>query len=272
MEGKDRTTIALPQGQLDLLSRVHEALAHAGSAVPVVGVLMHGGALALREVWQHTHALLDTNYLGAKGGAAVADVLLGKVSPSGRLPYTVYDSDRSLPMSMALETPYPVVGVSRGYTYRYFTGIPFLPFGYGLSYAGPAEYSDIRDLPKKVHPCSGSFSLRVRVRNTHATWDGSETVLLFAVKRGSTVPAPRIVLAAFEKVHLRAGEAIDVELTVQLSSIAVVHERGDNAWDAIRVIEEGPIDIYVGGNPQVRRRKSESVSRPPTRFRALIVD
>jgi len=86
------------------------------------------------------------------------------------------------------------------------------------------------------------------------------------------VPAPKIVLAAFEKVHLRAGEAIDVELTVQLSSIAVVHERGESAWDAIRVIEEGPIEIYIGGNPQVRRQKSESDSRPPTRFRALIVD
>ena len=90
----------------------------------------------------------------------------------------------------------------------------------------------------------------MRVRNTHASRGGAETVMLFAIKRKSTVPAPRIVLAAFEKVHLRAGEAADVALTVRLSSIAVVHERGGGAWDAVRVVEEGPVDLYIGGNPQ----------------------
>ena len=86
--------------------------------------------------------------------------------------------------------------------------------------------------------------------------------MLFAIKRKSTVPAPRIVLAAFEKVHLRAGEAADVALTVRLSSIAVVHERGGGAWDAVRVVEEGPVDLYIGGNPQVRARAPRPPARP----------
>ena len=126
--GGDRTSIDLPQPEEDLV----EAVAATGK--PLAVVLMNGSALAVNWINEHANAILEAWYPGEEGGAAVAETLSGKNNPAGRLPVTFYTGVDQLPnfedYSMANRT------------YRYFTGKPLYPFGYGLSYT-KFTYSDL---------------------------------------------------------------------------------------------------------------------------------
>ena len=127
-KGGDRTSIDLPKPEEDLL----EAVAATGK--PVVLVLTNGSALAVNWANEHANAILDAFYPGEEGGTAVAETLSGKNNPAGRLPVTFYKSVDQLP-------PFEDYAM-KGRTYRYFTGTPLYPFGYGLSYTKFA-YSDL---------------------------------------------------------------------------------------------------------------------------------
>jgi len=134
--GGDRTSIDLPKTQRDLLEAVR------ATGKPVVVVLMSGSAVAMTWAQEHAAALLEAWYPGEAGGEAIADVLMGTTNPSGRLPVTFYASDDQLPAF----SDYSM----QGRTYRYFSGKPLYPFGYGLSYttfqyAGAAAFSGIGD-------------------------------------------------------------------------------------------------------------------------------
>ncbi len=119
-EGGDRTAIELPDAQLQLV----DALASTGK--PLVIVLMNGGALALGSAERKAAAILEAWYPGQAGGTAIADTLFGANNPSGRLPVTFYAATSDLP-------PFDDYSM-KGRTYRYFSGKPLYPFGYGLSY------------------------------------------------------------------------------------------------------------------------------------------
>ena len=119
--GGDRTSLDLPKPEEDLL----KALAAAGK--PLVVVLMNGSALGVTWANEHANAILDAWYSGEEGGAAVAETLSGKNNPAGRLPVTFYKDVSQLP-------PFEDYSM-KGRTYRYFTGAPLYPFGYGLSYS-----------------------------------------------------------------------------------------------------------------------------------------
>ena len=126
--GGDRTSIDLPQPEEDLV----EAVAATGK--PLAVVLINGSALAVNWINNHANAVLEAWYPGEEGGAAVAETLSGKNNPAGRLPVTFYKGVEGLPnfedYAMANRT------------YRYFTGKPLYPFGYGLSYTA-FGYSDL---------------------------------------------------------------------------------------------------------------------------------
>ncbi len=119
-KGGDRTSLDLPKPEQQLL----EALGATGK--PVVLVLANGSAVAINWAKEHVNAILDSWYAGEEGGAAVAETLSGKNDPAGRLPVTFYAGVDQLP---AFED-YSM----KSRTYRYFTGKPLYPFGYGLSY------------------------------------------------------------------------------------------------------------------------------------------
>ena len=131
-QGGDRTTIDMPDPEEALV----RAVASAGK--PLVVVLMNGSALAPRWEKEHASAILEAWYPGEEGGTAIANTLRGRNNPAGRLPVTFYQDVHQLPT-------FENYSMS-GRTYRYFTGTPLWPFGYGLSYTS-FSYGDLA-LPK----------------------------------------------------------------------------------------------------------------------------
>jgi len=119
-EGGDRSAIELPAIQRKLV----DALAATGK--PLIIVLMNGSALALQDAEQKASAILEAWYPGEFGGTAIAQTLFGENNPSGRLPLTFYARTDQLPAF----DDYSM----KERTYRYFSGTPLYPFGYGLSY------------------------------------------------------------------------------------------------------------------------------------------
>lgn len=193
--GGDRTGIELPALQRQLLTQL-EALGK-----PIVFVNLSGSAVAL-PADKSVNALLQAWYPGQAGGTAVADILLGTYNPAGRLPVTFYRATGDLPdfkdYTMA------------GRTYRYFAGEPLYAFGHGLS------YTLFTYAPMEVTP-SGDGALRVKtsVRNSGPR-DGEEVIQLYA-----TAPAARErrALCGFRRVHVKAGETLQVELIVPRNAL-----------------------------------------------------
>ncbi len=167
----DRASLALPPCQLAL----YEAIKETGK--PIVFVNISGSCVDLLDMKEHCAAVVQMFYPGAEGGHALADILFGEVSPSGRLPVTFYHSVDDLPDF----TDYSM----KNRTYRYFTGTPVFAFGEGLTYA------DIRE--------EWLDDTTVRVSNE----GGMETN--YSVLRYATGEDRH--LCGFEKVHLAVGES-----------------------------------------------------------------
>ncbi len=121
----DRDTLELPDVQKQLFDAI------LAEQLPTVFVNVSGSAVNLTDADENCDAVIQCFYPGAFGGDALADILFGKVSPSGRLPVTFYHSVDELP-------PFEDYSMENR-TYRYFTGTPLYPFGYGLSYANIKE-------------------------------------------------------------------------------------------------------------------------------------
>ena len=147
--GGDRTDIVLPSPQERLLEALH------ATGKPVVLVLMTGSALSVEWAQEHLPAILVAWYPGQRGGNAIADVLFGDANPGGRLPVTFYRSVQQLP-------PFADYDM-KGRTYRYFTGEPLYPFGYGLSYT-KFEYSGLQTTPSPPG-AQDAFEVSVAVKN-----------------------------------------------------------------------------------------------------------
>lgn len=187
--GGDRTSIALPKPQSGLLARM------AALHKPTVVVLTTGSALALDP--SQANALLLAWYPGEQGGNAVAKALVGETNPAGRLPITFYRSDKDLP-------PFEEYHLT-GRTYRYFTGKPLFPFGYGLSYA-TFKYGQA-----KLIPADGGFQVTVPVKNTSKI-DGSEVVEVYARYAHPKADDPIRRLVGFKRVSIPAGQQQDVKI------------------------------------------------------------
>ncbi|MGA7525425.1 MAG: glycoside hydrolase family 3 C-terminal domain-containing protein [Acidobacteriaceae bacterium] len=223
--GGDRTSISLPAAQQDLL----HALVATGK--PLIVVLQNGSALAVDWAQQHANAILEAWYPGEEGGTAIAETLSGDNDPAGRLPLTFYASLNQLPPF----TDYSM----QGRTYRYFSGRPLYPFGYGLSYTTFA-YSDVK-APHEVQ-AGQPVLVEAEVKNTGAR-AGDEVVEVYLTQpRGYETPIHE--LAAFQRIHLDAGAAAHVGLTLEPRSIAQVDKDGN------RIVEPGAYTVSIGsGQP-----------------------
>jgi len=196
-EGGDRTDLKLPDTQEKLLQ---SAIA---IGKPVVVVLTSGSALAVTDAADHAAAILAAWYGGEEIGTALADTLTGTNNPGGRLPVTFYRGVDQLP---AFED-YSM----KNRTYRYFTGDPLYSFGYGLSYSA-FRYSNL-----KLARSAAGASVSVRVKNDSKR-DGDEVVQLYLSGAGGTGDPVRS-LRGFRRVHLRAGESMDVEFKLAATDI-----------------------------------------------------
>src|SRR5439155_16272699 len=148
--GGDRTSLDLPAPQQQLLERI------VALGKPTVLVLLNGSALAVNWAEQHVRATVETWYGGQAAGGALADVLFGDYNPGGRLPLTFYKSVADLP-------PFDDYRME-GRTYRFFTGTPLYPFGYGLSYTSFA-YQNLRTSADTL-AAGDTLTVRVDVTNT----------------------------------------------------------------------------------------------------------
>ena len=223
----DKKDLTLPQGQLNLLQAV------LATGKPVVVVLSSGSALAVTG----GNALLQAWYPGQAGGTALANLLFGKVSPSGRLPVTFYKSVSDLP---AFED-YSM----QNRTYRYFTGEPLYPFGFGLSYARFA-YSGAGYAGGKV---------TVTVQNTGAC-DADEVVQVYVKDHTSPDAVKNHSLCAFRRVTLKAGEKQTVTLPIAATAFQAIGADGKPTNLGKR------FTLYVGGSQPDNRSVQLTGQKP----------
>ncbi len=190
----DRTSIDLPEPQEKLL----EAVLATGK--PTIVVLVNGSALAVNTAQKGAAAVLESWYGGQEGGLAIANTLAGDNNPAGRLPVTFYASTDQLPSFDSYDM--------KDRTYRFFTGKPLYPFGYGLSYS-TFEYSKLA--VKKAG--DGKLLISAHVRNT-SNIPGDEVAQLYIGTDKST-PA----LAGFRRIHFAAGETNVVSWTLNPADV-----------------------------------------------------
>lgn len=210
-EGSDRTTMALPQNQIDLLERVVE------TGTPVVVVISGGSVVELGSWHTKTAGLVEAWLLGQEGGAATVDVLMGDVDASGRLaesiPLTLADNPSYLHFPGTDEQVVYGEGLFVGYRYYDTLGKEVAyPFGFGLSYS-TFEYSDA----EVVAEPDGGATVSVSVRNV-----GERTgVAVVQVYVGTPDPsAPTHTLKGFERVELGAGESSRVHVALPQRAFA----------------------------------------------------
>ncbi|HEX2904547.1 MAG TPA: glycoside hydrolase family 3 C-terminal domain-containing protein [Jatrophihabitans sp.] len=234
-EGWDRTSIDLPPEQVRLLTEVAEANAN------LVVVLSNGGVVSVAP-WQHlVPALLEGWLLGQAGGGAIADLLFGHASPSGRLAETIplrledNPSFGNFPGELG-EVRYGE-GLLVGYRHYDTRLMPVAyPFGHGLSYTSFA-YSDLSAAADGT-----DVLVQVTVRNTGSR-PGAEVVQVYRHEAAGAVLHPTRELVAFEKVLLQPGEMRTVELRVRRRELAYYHVRR-GGW----VVESREVLFEVGSS------------------------
>jgi beta-glucosidase len=222
-KGGDRTSLDLPKDEEDLL----QALKNTGK--PLIIVLMNGSALSVNWADQNANAILEAWYPGEEGGTAIAETLAGVNNPAGRLPITFYKSVDQLP-------PFEDY-VMKNRTYRYFTGQPLYPFGYGLSYSKFA-YSHLKIVRDKLN-AGDPLQLEVDVKNVSAR-EGEEVAEAY-LEFPQLPGAPIRALRAFQRVHLREGESRQVRFTLNPRDLSMVNEAGEH------IIASGVYRVSVGG-------------------------
>ncbi len=241
-EGLDREFLNLPPVQLTLVRKVVEA------NPKTVIVLLNGGPISLAPPYaggQRPHLMsfptvVDMFWAGEEGGTAIADVLFGDYNPSGRLPYTVYGSERTLP-------PMTEYDISKGFTYMYLEDKPFYAFGHGLSYT-TFEYSNLRTSSERV-ASDGSVQVNVDVQNSGSR-AGQEIVQLYVRNNDTAVKQPKEQLQGFERLSLNPAEKKTVTFSLPVEQLAY--------WDTGRqafVVNPGAFDIMVGSASDDIREK-----------------
>lgn len=222
--GGDKKDLLLPESQRKLVKTLCEG------DTPFILVNLSGSAIDFAEGNEGAAAIVQGWYPGAMGGKAIADLLFGEFSPSGRLPVTFYRNDNELPDFCDYSM--------RERTYKYFTGEPLFPFGYGLSYTRFA-YSDLK-VDGEVVPGNGAKAC-VTVTNTGSV--DSDTVVEFYLQDvEASVATPKYRLCAFRRVFVKAGEQVKVCAEIPAEMFTVVTEDGK------RVYEPGKFILYAGGS------------------------
>jgi beta-glucosidase len=221
-KGGDRTNIELPQVQRDFLKALHDA------GKTVVYVNCSGSAIALEPETQTCDAILQAWYAGQEGGTAVADVLFGKVNPSGKLPVTFYNNTSQLPDYESYSM--------KGRTYRYFSD-PLFAFGYGLSYT-TYQYGKA-----SVDIAGRKVNLHIPLQNTGKK-AGEEIVEVY-IKKTNDADGPLKSLRAFKRVALNPGQSAEVNITLDENSF----EFFDPETNTMRVVP-GDYEIFYGSSSQ----------------------
>jgi beta-glucosidase len=247
-EGQSRGNIDLPGAQSELLADL------AATGKPLIVIVMAGRPLAIGDELNDSDALLYAWHGGTMAGPALADLIFGKESPSGKLPVTFVKGEGQIPFyyyrnstgrpasddswtpidEIPVENPQSSLGyesfhLDYGYT-------PLLPFGYGLSYT-TFTYSDLT-LSDEAMSMKGSLTVKARVTNS-GECDADEIVQLYIRDRVGSITRPIKELKGYKRIHIKKGETAEVEFVLTAADLSFFNGRET-------LTEPGEFDVWVG--------------------------
>jgi beta-glucosidase len=249
-EGQCRGEINLPGAQSELIAELVK------TGKPVILVIMAGRPLAIGKEIEESSAVLYAWHGGTMAGPAIADLLFGKESPSGKLPITFvkgsgqipfyyYRDNTGRPATKQSWTPIdsiPVENQQSSLGYKSFQldygYTPLLPFGYGLSYT-TFIYSDL-SLSSLTMSTTGSIVVKAKVANT-GDMDADEIVQLYIRDRVGSITRPIKELKGFKRIHLKKGEQAAVEFNLKGEDLAFFNGK-------VTATEPGEFDVWIGTN------------------------
>ncbi|MBC1484696.1 beta-glucosidase [Listeria seeligeri] len=231
-ENVDVADIALPEVQLELFRAMKR------TNKPVIVVMIQGRPIAIPEISKEADALLTAWYPGSVGGTAVAEVLVGKYNPSGKLPVSIPVSSGQIPVY------YNQKAVEYKEDYFDLTGKPLYPFGYGLSYSS-FKYHDLvinqEHVDLSALLAGEKVDVTVTVENTSEV-AGEEVVQLYIHDMESSITRRKKELKAFKKIRIEPKEKVEVTLELDKTTFEVWSI--NNKYE----METGGIQIFVGGS------------------------
>jgi len=221
-EGRDKDSLDLPPEQIELLRRLWDVNQN------LIVVLITGSPMTIPEFHEHSAAVLEAWYPGESGGRALADILYGNVTPSGRLCASFPVSQNDIPAFNDYE-------MSHGRTYMYNKNAPLYPFGFGLAYT-TFEYSDLT---------ADRNTVSVRVKNTGSR-AGDEVVQLYLDSTGLE-NQPMFRLVRFKRISLAAGEEQTVVFDLNDRCFTLFSDEGREQF------VHGTYKVYAGGSLPTER-------------------
>ncbi|MBX4260983.1 glycoside hydrolase family 3 C-terminal domain-containing protein [Clostridium estertheticum] len=230
--GGDKMDLKLPGLQQKLLEEVYK------TGKPIILVLLSGSALAINWAGEHIPAIVQAWYPSAQGGNAIASLIFGEYSPSGKLPVTFYKSTQELPDFEDY--------AMKNRTYRYMENEALYPFGYGLSYS-KFEYSNLR-ISKTEIEVNEIVNLSVTVKNI-GKYESDETVQLYLKDVEASVVVPKYQLKGIKKVSLKPSEEKEVSFELTPRQMALIDDEGNC------ILEPGLFEVFVGGSQPDKRSK-----------------
>ncbi|PYP43453.1 MAG: glycosyl hydrolase, partial [Gemmatimonadetes bacterium] len=233
-EAASRSSLGLPGVQQQLLEAVH------ATGTAVVLILMNGRPLTVQWAADHVPAIVEAWALGVETGPALASVVFGDVSPSGKLPVTFPRAVGQIPIYYNHKnTGRPPAADKYTSKYTDLPSSPLFPFGYGLSYTS-FQYKDLKLSAPTITP-GGALKVSVTVTNTGAR-EGAEVAQLYVHDEVASVTRPVRALAGFRRVSLKPGESRTVEFELTPKELGLYDQRMKF------VVEPGKFRVYVGGS------------------------
>ena len=221
----DKSHLNLPGLQQELLETIHAL------GKPVILILQSGSALAVTWADENIPAIVQAWYPGAEGGKAVASLLFGDYSPSGKLPVTFYKSTDELPDFHDY--------AMKNRTYRYMENEALYSFGYGLSYTS-FHYSELQ-IHKNNLVVGENALFAVKVKNV-GSFEAYETVQLYLKDVEASVDVPKWSLKGIKKVYLSLGEEKEINFELTPRQMALINNDGKC------ILEPGVFEVFIGGS------------------------
>lgn len=255
--GGNRKSMNLHQNHIDLINLIPRYC-------PKTTVVFFGSGCPIVSTWiKRAQSLLFAGYQGMAGGNALANVIFGKVNPSGKLPYSIFERESDYPLfpgglNKPVSTASDYVGVQNkavdpyeinydyylGYTLAEKQNIPVsFHFGYGLSYTQFTIGNIASD--KKLYSETDTIKVKCTVKNTGEV-QGGEVVQLYAGFENAKVDRPVKVLKNFAKVYVNAGETAQVELSIPVKDLAY-WDVTTNSWK----VEKINYPLYIGNSSRM---------------------
>jgi beta-glucosidase len=239
-EASDRKDLALPFAQEELINKVMEVNPN------TIVVFITGGPFDIQDINSKAKTIVWSWFNGSEGGNALADVLIGNVNPSGKLPWTLPKKLEDSPAHATNSFPGEESvqykeGILVGYRWFDTKNVePLYPFGYGLSYTD-FKISDLK-ITENSYNENDTIKLSVNVENT-GNHDGKEVIQAYVSKPNSKVERAEKELKGFAKVEIKKGETVRVNIEIPVKELAY-YNVDNESWE----VEKGEYIIKVGNS------------------------